>query len=106
MASRRLLLADFQKQIWATRMTCGWIGWLPLLIRRFIDRRARVWLQRVQDCPANALGSFRRRAPPTGIASPSNLLASFGLKRRPDAYWSIVMRWMWAAAFGSRFERC
>ena len=50
--------ADFQgrrwatrKSIWVDRIACAW------LIRRFIDPSAEfVWLERVEDCPADAVG--------------------------------------------------
>lgn len=82
----RLLFADFQKQIWATRQNL-WVDRLASawLIRRFIDRRARfVWLKHVEDCPANALGfDFDgARFTHTGHrVTFETLLASFGLER-------------------------
>lgn len=81
----RFALADFQKQIWATRQDL-WVDRLASawLIRRFIDRRARfVWLQHVQDCPANALGFDFDGARFTHIGHRvtfETLLASFGLE--------------------------
>jgi hypothetical protein len=81
----RLALADFQKQTWATRHDL-WVDRLASawLIRRFIDRRARfVWLQRVQDCPANALGFDFDGARFTHVGHRvtfETLLASFGLE--------------------------
>ena len=49
---------DYQGRVWATRkrpwvdrLACAW------LIRRFIDPDAQIlWLDKPQDCPANALG--------------------------------------------------
>jgi hypothetical protein len=82
----RLSLADFQKQTWATRQDL-WVDRLASawLIRRFIDRRARfVWLKRVKDCPANALGFDFDGARFTHIGHRvtfETLLASFGLER-------------------------
>jgi len=81
----RFALADFQKQTWATRQDL-WVDRLASawLIRRFIDRRARfVWLQHVQDCPANALGFDFDGARFTHIGHRvtfETLLASFGLE--------------------------
>lgn len=54
----RLWAGDFQGRTWATRrrpwvdrLACAW------LIRRFIDRDARVlWLNSPEDCPPDALG--------------------------------------------------
>ena len=51
-------LSDYRERNWATRqrpwvdrLACAW------LIRRFIDPQARIlWLERPQDCPADALG--------------------------------------------------
>jgi hypothetical protein len=53
-----LQIRDFQGRTWATRrrpwvdrLACAW------LIRRFIDRRARIlWLKAPADCPRDALG--------------------------------------------------
>ena len=81
----RLSLADFQKQIWATRQDL-WVDRLASawLIRRFIDRKARfVWLQHVKDCPASALGFDFDGARFTHIGHRvtfETLLASFGLE--------------------------
>ena len=81
----RLLLADFQKQIWATRRDL-WVDRLASawLIRRFIDRKARfVWLQHVKDCPTRALGFDFDGARFTHIGHRvtfETLLASFGLE--------------------------
>ncbi len=81
----RLSPDDFRKQTWATRRDL-WVDRLASawLIRRFIDRRARfVWLKRVQDCPANALGFDFDGARFTHIGHRvtfETLLASFGLE--------------------------
>ena len=53
-----LRIADYKRRTWATRrrpwvdrLACAW------LIRRFIDRKARiVWLAKPKDCPAKAIG--------------------------------------------------
>jgi len=81
----RLSLADFQKQTWATRQDL-WVDRLASawLIRRFIDRKARfVWLERVQDCPSDALGFDFDGARFTHVGHRvtfETLLASFGLE--------------------------
>jgi len=81
----RLALAAFQKQTWATRQDL-WVDRLASawLIRRFIDRKARfVWLERVQDCPSDALGFDFDGARFTHVGHRvtfETLLASFGLE--------------------------
>ena len=53
-----LSVNDFKRRTWATRrrpwvdrLACAW------LIRRFIDRKARIlWLAKPKDCPAKAVG--------------------------------------------------
>ena len=53
-----LRIEDYKGRVWATRrrpwvdrLACAW------LIRRFIDRKARiVWLAKPKDCPAKAIG--------------------------------------------------
>ena len=81
----RLSLADFQKQTWTTRQDL-WVDRLASawLIRRFIDRKARfVWLERVEDCPTNALGFDFDGARFTHVGHRvtfETLLASFGLE--------------------------
>jgi hypothetical protein len=81
----RLALTDFQKQAWATRQNL-WVDRLASawLIRRFIDRKARfVWLERVEDCPSNALGFDFDGARFTHVGHRvtfETLLASFGLE--------------------------
>lgn len=55
---KRLRIEDYKGRIWATRrrpwvdrLACAW------LIRRYIDRKARiVWLAKPKDCPARAIG--------------------------------------------------
>jgi hypothetical protein len=54
----RLDKADYQGRIWATRQH-PWVDRLASawLIRRFIDRKARIlWLDKPQDCPRDAIG--------------------------------------------------
>ena len=53
-----LSIADYKGRVWATRrrpwvdrLACAW------LIRRYIDRKARiVWLAKPKECPAKAIG--------------------------------------------------
>lgn len=55
---KRLRIEDYKGRVWATRrrpwvdrLACAW------LIRRYIDRKARiVWLAKAKDCPARAIG--------------------------------------------------
>jgi hypothetical protein len=55
---KRLRIEDYKRRVWATRrrpwvdrLACVW------LIRRYIDRKARiVWLAKPKDCPAKAIG--------------------------------------------------
>ena len=57
-AIKRLRIEDYKGRVWATRrrpwvdrLACAW------LIRRYIDRKARiVWLAKPKDCPAKAIG--------------------------------------------------
>ena len=57
-AIKQLRVADYKGRVWATRrrpwvdrLACAW------LIRRYIDRKARiVWLAKPKDCPAKAIG--------------------------------------------------
>ncbi len=54
----RLDRSEYRKQRWATRRNL-WVDRLAAawLIRRFIDPEARfLWLERPEDCPADALG--------------------------------------------------
>jgi hypothetical protein len=81
----RLLSADYQGRVWATRrglwvdrVACAW------LIRRFIDREARfVWIARPQAKPKRAIGfdfdgaQFTHQS---GRVSFEVLVASFGLE--------------------------
>ncbi|MCF8007716.1 MAG: chromate resistance protein [Methylovulum sp.] len=53
-----LSISDYQAQTWATRRR-PWVDRLASawLIRRFIDPKARfIWLETINDCPAEALG--------------------------------------------------
>jgi len=76
--------ADFQKRTWATRQR-PWVDRLASawLIRRFIDPRAKfVWLERIEDCPPDALGFDFDGATFTHMGSRVTfevLVASFGL---------------------------
>ena len=81
----RLDPADFQGRTWATRarpwvdrLACAW------LIRRHIDPAARIlWLARIADCPADALGfdfDGARFSHVSARVSFETLLASFGLE--------------------------
>ena len=85
---RRLDIADYQAQTWATRrhlwvdrMASAW------LIRRFIDRQAIfLWLEKPQDCPPSALGFDFEGAHFThvdGRVTFEVLAASFGLDADP-----------------------
>ena len=57
-AIKRVRIEDYKGRVWATRrrpwvdrLACAW------LIRRYIDRKARiVWLTKPKDCPAKAIG--------------------------------------------------
>ncbi|MEO8186779.1 MAG: chromate resistance protein ChrB domain-containing protein [Burkholderiaceae bacterium] len=78
-AIKRLRVEDFKQRIWATRrrpwvdrLACAW------LIRRYIDRKARiVWLAKPKDCPAKAIGFDFDGARVTFEV----MLASFGLEQ-------------------------
>ncbi|MGH8509313.1 MAG: chromate resistance protein ChrB domain-containing protein [Gammaproteobacteria bacterium] len=81
----RLERSHYQARIWATRKR-PWIDRLASawLIRRFIDRKARiVWLAKAQDCPPDALGfdfdgaEFTHRGARVTFEV---LMASFGLE--------------------------
>jgi len=67
-----------RKHLWVDRMASAW------LIRRFIDPAAGfVWLERVEDCPADALGFDFDGAVFTHVGQRVTfevLLASFGLE--------------------------
>jgi len=87
-AVTRRRIADFKGKTWATRRR-PWVDRLASawLIRRFIDKKARIlWLNTPADCPADALGfdfdgaTFAH----TGAhVTFETLLASFGLDERP-----------------------
>lgn len=85
---RRRDLADYQQRLWATRrhlwvdrMASAW------LIRRFIDPEARfLWLDKPEDCPAQALGFDFDGAAFTHVGNRVTfevLLASFALESDP-----------------------
>lgn len=89
----RLDISEYQGRAWATRAR-PWVDRLASawLIRRFIDREARIlWLARPIDCPADALGfdfdgaafSHTRTADGLEWVSFETLLASFGLDADP-----------------------
>ena len=84
----RLDAADFQGRMWATRRRL-WVDRVASawLIRRFIDRQARfTWLERPEDCPADAVGFDFDGAPFTHVGERVTfevLLASFGLDSEP-----------------------
>lgn len=80
--------ADYQGRLWATRehlwvdrMASAW------LIRRFIDPAANfLWLEKPEDCPADALGFDFNGAAFTHVGKRVTfevLLASFGLESDP-----------------------
>lgn len=81
---KRLQIADYQGQIWATRQR-PWIDRLASawFIRRFIDTDARfIWLAEPSDCPNDAIGYDFDGAPFTHIGAKVTfevLQASFGL---------------------------
>lgn len=85
-AIKPLLLADFQKRTWATRQR-PWVDRLASawLIRRFIDPKAKfAWLERIEDCPSDALGFDFDGATFTHVGSRVTfevLMASFGLQQ-------------------------
>lgn len=85
-AIKLLLVADYQKRAWATRQR-PWVDRLASawLIRRFIDPKAKfVWLERIEDCPKNALGFDFDGATFTHVGSRVTfevLMASFGLEQ-------------------------
>ena len=83
-----LALKAYQNRVWATRkhlwidrMSSAW------LIRRFIDKKARfVWLDKIKDCPKQALGFDFDGAQFTHIGARVSfevLLASFDLENVP-----------------------
>ena len=81
-----LRIADYKGRVWATRrrpwvdrLACAW------LIRRFIDRKARiVWLTKPKDCPAKAIGFDFDGATFSHVGARVTfevMLASFGLEQ-------------------------
>ena len=81
-----LSLADYKGRVWATRrrpwvdrLACAW------LIRRYIDRKARiVWLVKPKDCPAKAIGFDFDSAMFSHVGARVTfevMLASFGLEQ-------------------------
>lgn len=82
------LRADYQGRLWATRRQI-WVDRMASawLIRRFIDRQARfLWLEKPEDCPADALGFDFDSAAFTHIGRRVTfevLLAGFGLEADP-----------------------
>lgn len=88
----RLDIADYQGRAWATRRGL-WVDRLASawLIRRCIDPQARfLWLARIEDCPADALGFDYDGAAFSHVGEQAaervtfeTLLASFGLEADP-----------------------
>ncbi len=85
-AIRPLRIADYRQRVWATRrrpwvdrLACAW------LIRRFIDRKARIiWLAKPRDCPAKAIGFDFDGATFSHVGARVTfevMLASFGLEQ-------------------------
>lgn len=80
--------ADYQERLWATRQHI-WVDRMASawLIRRFIDRAAHfLWLEKPDDCPADALGFDFNGAEFTHVGKRVTfevLLASFGLESDP-----------------------
>ena len=81
---KRLRIEDYKRRVWATRrrpwvdrLACAW------LIRRYIDRKARiVWLAKPKDCPAKAIGFDFDGATFSHVGARVTfevMLASFGL---------------------------
>jgi len=81
-----LRIADYRGRMWATRrrpwvdrLACAW------LIRRYIDRKARiVWLAKPKDCPAKAIGFDFDGATFSHVGARVTfevMLASFGLEQ-------------------------
>ena len=84
-AIKPLRMEDYKRRVWATRrrpwvdrLACAW------LIRRFIDRKARiVWLAKPKDCPAKAIGFDFDGATFSHVGARVTfevMLASFGLE--------------------------
>lgn len=82
----RLLISNYQGRTWATRCR-PWVDRLASawLIRRFIDKEARVlWLDTPGDCPADALGFDFDGATFSHVGARVTfevLLTSFGLEQ-------------------------
>jgi hypothetical protein len=85
-AIKTLRIEDYKGRVWATRrrpwvdrLACAW------LIRRFIDRKARiVWLAKPKDCPAKAIGFDFDGATFSHVGARVTfevMLASFGLEQ-------------------------
>jgi hypothetical protein len=80
----RLVTAEYQEQVWATRQRL-WVDRVASawLIRRFIDPAARfLWLESPEDCPPHALGFDFDGARFTHVGDRVTfevLLTSFGL---------------------------
>ena len=83
-----LSINDYKRRVWATRrrpwvdrLACAW------LIRRFIDRKARIiWLAKPKDCPAKAIGFDFDGATFSHVGARVTfevMLASFGLEQQP-----------------------
>ena len=81
-----LRINDYKRRTWATRrrpwvdrLACAW------LIRRFIDRKARIiWLAKPKDCPAKAIGFDFDGATFSHVGARVTfevMLASFGLEQ-------------------------
>ena len=81
-----LRIEDYKHRVWATRrrpwvdrLACAW------LIRRYIDRKARiVWLAKPKDCPAKAIGFDFDGATFSHVGARVTfevMLASFGLEQ-------------------------
>ncbi|HYM47830.1 MAG TPA: chromate resistance protein ChrB domain-containing protein, partial [Burkholderiaceae bacterium] len=68
-----------RRRPWVDRLACAW------LIRRFIDRKARiVWLAKPKDCPAKAIGFDFDGATFSHVGARVTfevMLASFGLEQ-------------------------
>ncbi|MGH6609844.1 MAG: chromate resistance protein ChrB domain-containing protein [Burkholderiaceae bacterium] len=85
-AIKLLRIEDYNRRVWATRrrpwvdrLACAW------LIRRFIDRKARIiWLTKPKDCPAKAIGFDFDGAKFSHVGARVTfevMLASFGLEQ-------------------------
>jgi hypothetical protein len=75
----RLVSAQFQQRIWATRKR-PWVDRLASawLIRRFIDQHAQfLWLDSPDQCPADVLGFDFDGARFTHVETPAGILVTF-----------------------------